>query len=39
LSSEQREISGAGDSVIRLSIGIEHSDDIIKDLKTTLDNL
>ena len=39
LSSEQREISGAGDSIIRLSIGIEHSDDIIKDLKTTLDNL
>ena len=39
LSSEQREISGAGDSVIRVSIGIEHSDDIIKDLKTTLDNL
>jgi cystathionine beta-lyase/cystathionine gamma-synthase len=39
LNPKEREISGAGDNVIRLSIGLEHSDDIINDLKVSLDNL
>ena len=39
LNPKEREISCAGDNVIRLSIGLEHSDDIINDLKVSLDNL
>ena len=36
LSSELRKFSGAGDSVIRLSIGLEHHEDLIKDLDKSL---
>lgn len=37
LTSDQREAAGVGDGVIRLSIGIEHSDDIIADLAAALE--
>ena len=36
LSSEQRERAGVGDSILRISIGIEHHDDIILDLSEAL---
>jgi O-acetylhomoserine (thiol)-lyase len=36
LSSEQREAAGAGDNVVRLSIGIEDADDLIADLDQAL---
>ncbi len=36
LSNEQREIAGAGDDVVRLSIGIENADDLISDLDQAL---
>ena len=36
LTSNQKEISGVGDSIIRISIGIEDPKDIIKDLRETL---
>ena len=36
LTSEQREIAGASDSVIRLSIGLETPEDLIKDLDMAL---
>jgi len=36
LTDEQREAAGAGDDVIRLSIGIESADDIIQDLDQAL---
>ncbi len=36
LSPEQREAAGAGDNVVRLSIGIEDADDIIADLDQAL---
>ena len=36
LTNEQRTAAGAGDEVIRLSIGIEDKDDIIADLKQAL---
>ena len=36
LTSEQREKSGLGDSTLRLSVGIEHADDIIEDLRQAL---
>jgi len=39
LTSEQRDAAGVGDGVIRLSIGIEHSDDIIADLSAALDSI
>jgi O-acetylhomoserine (thiol)-lyase len=39
LTSEQREAAGVGDGVIRLSIGIEHSEDIIADLAAALDEV
>ena len=39
LNSEQREYSGAGDAVIRLSIGLEHHDDLIRDLDRSLQNI
>lgn len=37
LTPEQRELAGAGDDVVRLSIGIEDKADIIADLKQALD--
>jgi len=37
LTEEQREAAGAGNDVIRLSIGIENADDIIADLEQALD--
>jgi O-acetylhomoserine (thiol)-lyase len=36
LTSEQRKAAGAGDDVVRLSIGLEDSDDIIGDLEQAL---
>jgi O-acetylhomoserine (thiol)-lyase len=36
LSNEQRAIAGAGDDVVRLSIGIENADDLIHDLDQAL---
>lgn len=39
LSNEQRAAAGAGDEVIRLSIGIEDRDDIIADLAQALDKV
>ncbi len=36
LTPEQREAAGAGDNVIRLSIGIEDVDDLIKDIDKAL---
>ena len=39
LTSEQRLAAGVGDGVIRLSIGIEHSEDIIADLAAALDQI
>lgn len=36
LTQEQRELAGAGDDVIRLSVGIENKDDIIADLEQAL---
>ena len=34
---EQKKKAGAGPEVIRLSIGLEHSRDLINDLKSALD--
>jgi len=39
LTAEQRQKAGVGDGVVRLSIGIEHADDIIADLAAALDLL
>ena len=36
LTSEERKAAGAGDDVVRLSIGIEDKDDIIADLEQAL---
>jgi O-acetylhomoserine (thiol)-lyase len=36
LSSEQRKAAGAGDDVVRLSVGIEDPDDIIADLEQAI---
>lgn len=36
LAPEQREAAGAGDNVVRLSIGIEDVDDLIRDLDKAL---
>lgn len=38
LSAEERHASGATDGYVRLSIGIEHIDDILQDLSTALEN-
>ena len=37
LTEEQRNAAGAGDDVIRLSIGLESAEDLIRDLDTALD--
>ena len=39
LTSDKREAAGVGDSIVRLSIGIEHADDIIADLNGALKNI
>jgi len=39
LSSEEREKSGVSDDFIRLSVGIEHVDDIMQDLDQALNNI
>jgi len=39
LTEEQRAAAGAGDDVIRLSIGIETANDLIRDLERALENL
>ncbi len=36
LTEEQRQAAGAGDDVIRLSVGIESADDLIRDLERAL---
>ena len=36
LTPEQRDLAGAGDDVIRLSVGIEDKDDIIADIEQAL---
>ncbi len=38
LSEEQRRLAGAGDEVVRLSIGLETTDDLIRDLERALDS-
>jgi len=37
LTTEQREAAGVGDGVVRLSIGLEHAEDIIEDLRAALE--
>ena len=39
LTSDQREAAGVGDIIVRLSIGIEHADDIIADPGGALKNI
>ncbi|MDH3580503.1 MAG: O-acetylhomoserine aminocarboxypropyltransferase [Hyphomicrobiales bacterium] len=39
LTSEERTLAGAGDDVVRLSIGIEDSQDIIADLEQALEDI
>ncbi|MBW1649907.1 MAG: O-acetylhomoserine aminocarboxypropyltransferase/cysteine synthase [Deltaproteobacteria bacterium] len=39
LSAKQREEGGVNDDLVRLSIGIEHIDDIMKDLKQALEKI
>ena len=39
LSDDQKKYAGAGQEVIRLSIGIEHHDDLIQDLKNALNHI
>ncbi|MEE9590672.1 MAG: O-acetylhomoserine aminocarboxypropyltransferase [Hyphomicrobiaceae bacterium] len=39
LTDEQRAAAGAGPDVVRLSVGIEHKDDIIADLEQALANV
>ena len=39
LTDEQREAAGAGDDVIRLSIGVETPEDLIRDLDRALSGL
>ncbi len=39
LSDEARALAGAGNDVVRLSIGIEHVDDIISDLEQALERI
>jgi len=39
LTAEQRQKAGVGDGVVRLSIGLEHADDIIADLAAALASL
>eukprot|EP00954_Amorphochlora_amoebiformis_P019519 1333236-Amorphochlora_amoeboformis.AAC.1 len=36
LTEEQRQAAGAGDNVIRLSIGLEDADDLVRDLNRAL---
>lgn len=36
---EEREAAGISDSLVRLSVGLEHHEDIIKDLKQALDRV
>jgi O-acetylhomoserine (thiol)-lyase len=36
LTSEERAAAGAGDDVVRLSVGLENKDDIIADLEQAL---
>ena len=39
LPAEQQAISGIGDGTVRLSIGIEDTDDLIEDLESALDKV
>ena len=39
LTDEQRAAAGAGDDVIRLSIGLETADDLIRDLDQAMEGL
>ena len=39
LTSMQRQIAGVGDSIIRISVGIEDANDIILDLEKALENI
>ena len=39
MGKEARESAGITDGLVRLSVGIEHCDDILNDLKTALDKL
>jgi methionine-gamma-lyase len=36
---EERALSGISEGLVRLSVGLEHADDIIDDLKQALDKL
>lgn len=36
---EERALSGISEGLVRLSIGLEHPDDIIDDLKQALDKI
>lgn len=39
LTAQQRQASGVGDSIVRISVGIEHHQDIIADLSAALANI
>jgi len=39
LSPEEREQAGISDSLVRLSVGLERTEDLIRDLKATLDRV
>lgn len=36
---EERALSGISEGLVRLSVGLEHADDIIEDLKQLLDKI
>ena len=38
-SPEERELAGISDGLIRLSVGLEHVDDILADLQQALDRI
>jgi cystathionine gamma-synthase len=39
MDPEARAVAGIGDSLLRLSVGLEHADDLLADLKRALDSL
>ena len=39
MDAEARAVAGIGDSLLRLSVGLEHADDLLADLKRALDSL
>jgi cystathionine gamma-lyase/homocysteine desulfhydrase len=39
MAKELREKAGISDGLVRISVGIEHHEDIVRDLKAGLDDL